>query len=151
MGVSAGPHLLARHGYDDMHLPLHLTAQVAGRRCTATKYASGARPALGGRPLERPPVLLLLTTDAHARASVSRAAEPSLAHHELVDEACEAVIAVLCDWAARLIAEPRDCVLTLAAEDVTTVQHAIVVAEKHVARLHRHAHDVLLARLVDLR
>ena len=38
----------------------------------------------------------------------------------------------------------------VALEDVAPVQHAVVVAEQHVARLHRHAHNVLLARLVHL-
>ena len=38
----------------------------------------------------------------------------------------------------------------VAVEDVPPVQHAVVVAEQHLAGLHRHGDDVLLGHLVDV-
>mmetsp|Transcript_9131 Transcript_9131/g.27200 ORF Transcript_9131/g.27200 Transcript_9131/m.27200 type:complete len:286 (-) Transcript_9131:486-1343(-) len=49
-----------------------------------------------------------------------------------------------------LVAEPGDGVQAVAVEDVPPVQHAVVVAEQHLAGLHRHGDDVLLGHLVDV-
>mmetsp|Transcript_9087 Transcript_9087/g.30117 ORF Transcript_9087/g.30117 Transcript_9087/m.30117 type:complete len:222 (+) Transcript_9087:456-1121(+) len=56
----------------------------------------------------------------------------------------------LSDILKRPVAKPGDCVEPVAGEDVAAVQHAVVVAQKHVARLHRHGDDVLFGDLVDV-
>lgn len=53
----------------------------------------------------------------------------------------------LSDILKRPVAKPGDCVEPVAGEDVAAVQHAVVVAQKHVARLHRHGDDVLFGDL----
>ena len=44
----------------------------------------------------------------------------------------------------------RRTVQPVALEDIAAMEDAVVVAEQHVARLHRHADNVLLADAVDL-
>mmetsp|Transcript_48262 Transcript_48262/g.103048 ORF Transcript_48262/g.103048 Transcript_48262/m.103048 type:complete len:424 (+) Transcript_48262:1-1272(+) len=74
-----------------------------------------------------------------------------LSDDEVVDEGVEQVprLAVL-RLGELLVTEPAHGVQALALEDVAPVQDAVVVAEQHVARLHRHAHDVTLAHLLDV-
>mmetsp|Transcript_6295 Transcript_6295/g.16082 ORF Transcript_6295/g.16082 Transcript_6295/m.16082 type:complete len:262 (+) Transcript_6295:189-974(+) len=46
--------------------------------------------------------------------------------------------------------EPAHGVVTIALEDVTAVEHPVIVAQQHLAFLHRAARDVLLRHLVDV-
>ena len=73
----------------------------------------------------------------------------SLAHEEGVEQVVEHVarLAARVGDVGLLVAEPADRVQPVALEDVAAVEHAVVVAQQHVARLHRHVHDVVLAHL----
>mmetsp|Transcript_20817 Transcript_20817/g.52847 ORF Transcript_20817/g.52847 Transcript_20817/m.52847 type:complete len:506 (-) Transcript_20817:13-1530(-) len=85
-------------------------------------------------------------------ATRARARARSLAHEEGVEQVVEHVarLAARVGDVGLLVAEPADRVQPVALEDVAPVEHAVVVAQQHVARLHRHVHDVVLAHLVDV-
>jgi hypothetical protein len=48
------------------------------------------------------------------------------------------------------LAEPRDGVEPVSLEDVTSVQHPVVVDEQHVAALHEEVDNVLAADIVNV-
>mmetsp|Transcript_59296 Transcript_59296/g.162694 ORF Transcript_59296/g.162694 Transcript_59296/m.162694 type:complete len:287 (-) Transcript_59296:586-1446(-) len=74
----------------------------------------------------------------------------SIADHKLVDERVEHVARVAVSLELRALAKPAHGVQSVALKDVAAVEDAIVVAQQHVAGLHRHADDILLAHPVDL-